>query len=221
MDEKAQLKALESFLKQYGQYYPEEAIKFIKKNFLYENDTDIILQIRSKLNLIPPEQDIYQGFINNLKQYNLNRGDLLEVASGFYPILSERLTSEPNVNQVTAIDPQIIPCSSAKLKTQKCRFKLTDNTKKYNCLVALKPCEITIDIIQNAFKYHKPFSVGLCGCTHFTYISPFFIPTYERWEQHIEDTINANLEPNAEVYIDHLASSYHYPYKIFTKIYKK
>lgn len=220
MKEITKLKTLKDFLNHYGKYYPKEAIDFILANFNDECDADIVLQIRSKLGLIAKENDLYDGFLNNLKQYNLNRGDILEVASGFYPILAEKIAESSEVSSVTAVDPCVIPSPLEKVKTARQLFKLSDSIEKYSCLVALKPCEATIRIIKNAYIFHKPFTIGLCGCTHFTYINSLFPPSYDNWERQVESVIKDNLEENADVYVDHLDDRYNYPYKVFTKIYR-
>lgn len=220
MQEVTRLKKLENFIKQYGQYYPKEAIDFILANFNDKCDADIVLQIRSKLDLIAEEDDLYDGFLKILAQYDLNKGDILEIASGFYPILAEKLAKQPNIRSVTAVDPRVIPSPLKQVQTEKRLFKLSDNTKKYTCFVALKPCEATISIIKNAYSFHKPFTIGLCGCTHFTYINQLLPISYGDWEKHVEGVIKDNLEDYANIYIDYLDGRYNYPYKIFTKTYK-
>lgn len=208
--------SLEEYLSQYGKQYPKEALDYIKTHFNEESQYDIIIQIRSKMNLISSKKDIYQGFIKYLNRKGLLQGEILEVAAGFYPILSERMSKKKKV-RITTIDPKLVTTTLPNIRLIKREFPEGVTVERYDTIIAMKPCEATIPIIDMANKHHKNFSIMICGCAPEKY-QPIY---YTQWENYIYHYILDTLDEEAILSVDKLKDSYECPFPIYTKTYQK
>ncbi len=212
--------SLEEYLDMYSGQYTEEALNFIVNNFDYNTSVDIIAQIRSKLDLFRPEKDPFQGFINYLRSKGLLKGKILEIGSGYYPILAERMADEQGI-EVTGIDPKLVETEIPKLKLIKGSFPEDVRIKDFDVVVAMMPCEITIPVINAAIEERKPFSIMLCQCApsiELKYAAPYSI---DFWVDKVILEAYKNLEPNANISIDRLPHIYGRSNEIITKTYSK
>lgn len=213
------IKNLQDFLDAYSKEYPPLAIDAILRDFDTDAKYDILMQVKSKLNLLKEEEDIYQGFINHLKEEELARGNILEVGSGFYPILAERL-SKIKGTRVTAIDPNLVTTHIPGLKLIRRKFPDAVNVENYDSVVAMMPCDATISIIRESNKRHIPFSIMLCQCTHFPHPALFEPIYYEKWENYVFECIERTRQSDSILSEKQLPDSYQLPFKIITMKYK-
>ena len=203
--------------------YPNDAITFIYDNFcFFEQDfsitPDIILQIKSKLGIIQEENDIYIKFIDHLAQNNILHGNILEVGSGFYPTLAQKLMQIETVDNVTAMDPNLTIINDPQLKLIKADFASNTDISKYDSIIGFKPCAATLPIIQAANSQKRPFSIVLCECTHFQNPYLYMPISIEKWRDYVWNTANETLDSGAILKESFLEFPKHYT---LTKTYQK
>ncbi len=148
-------KKLEEYLKEYGHGYDSKALAFIRDNFLrYYHDfehIDILSQIYSHISALSDDRDVYKKFMDFINEkYGLNQ-DILEVASGFFPTLAEKIDicqQSINKGSITAIDPFLIPTKLGNVKLCKSSFCGDMSLENYTLVTSMYPCESTVRIIE-------------------------------------------------------------------------
>jgi hypothetical protein len=125
---------------------------------------DIMREIYAELNLFKEDEDIYEGFLNLLKQnFSINQ-NIVEVGGGILPKLSERIAKEQTSGSVTVYDPRLGPTKSdlPNLELRKEKFSLNTDVSSAGLIIAFMPCEATETIITSVGKNKKDFMIGLC-----------------------------------------------------------
>lgn len=212
------MKTLEEYLDRYGHMYSEYALDTIINNFYTDSPADIIVQIKSKLGLIDKEHDVYEGFIEHLKEHELLHGRILEVGCGFYPTMAEKIRDYDFDVNLTCVDPRLVTTDLPGLKLIKGTFpEDTRGLNKYDAIISLLPCEATIPIIEESRVYSKPYSIALCMCTHFD--DPFihYPVTYDNWERYVRK--QSHKETNAKIEEGYFKEQYNVPFLLLTKKY--
>ena len=200
----------EEYVDIYGKFYPKEALEYIKRHFLktdfqYGFDVDIVAQVYQYLGIYNKFQDNkYKNFYDFLSSnYNLNQ-HLLEVASGMFPSFAQMVASKQCIGTVTAIDPDSIIDTLDGIKIIKEPLSPETDISKFDLLYAISPCEALKEIITSANKYEKEFCVLSCSCTHLpkeliTYRREVFYGEYINYiESIIKETIPHNIEYKIE-----------------------
>lgn len=217
---------INEYLDEYGKYYTSGELSYIKHHILRSirqyPQCDIINQIIELLGLVSDEKNVHRGFLDLVKKYHSLDQDILEVGSGYYPILSTYISEEQNKlgkGTITAMDPSSIKEDIPGIKVLKKSFSLQTDINPYKLILAYMPCEATIPLVKKANTSHKPFSIALCGCVH-DFRSCFSEPTSEMYQDYVIDIANSTLEEDAEIVIDRLPERYIIDLPILTKRYK-
>lgn len=206
-------KKLEEYLKEYGHGYDSKASAFIRDNFLrYYHDfehIDILSQIYSHISALSDDRDVYKKFMNFINEkYGLNQ-DILEVGSGFFPTLAEKIDTyqqSTNKGSITAIDPLLIPTSLGNVKLCKSSFCGDMSLKNYTLVTSMYPCESTVRIIESANAQDKDFSLLTCGCTHFPDYELYYggYSTVEDWQNYLYRLAKKTSKSDRIIDIDYL-----------------
>lgn len=206
-------KKLEEYLKEYGHGYDSKASAFIRDNFLrYYHDfehIDILSQIYSHISVLSDDRDVYKKFMNFINEkYGLNQ-DILEVGSGFFPTLAEKIdTYQQSINKgsITAIDPLLIPTKLGNVKLCKSSFCGDMSLENYTLVTSMYPCESTVRIIESANAQDKDFSLLTCGCTHFSVYELYYggYSTVEDWQNYLYRLVKETSKSDRIIDIDYL-----------------
>lgn len=171
------------FIKKHKDFYPEYLInnRLQKCKFGYTCDID---QIYCYLNQIDIKDTIYFNFYElSCKYFNLKSKNLLEVACGYIPILSS-IYKENNI-KVEAVNIKILAKNYKGVKTIEYDLNKNYNLKKYDLIIAIRPCNITENLLDNCYKYKKDFMIYLCPCIHKPK-SEDTISSYEEWINYLK-----------------------------------
>lgn len=146
------------------------------------------------------------NFIN--EKYGLNQ-DILEVGSGFFPTLAEKIDTyqqSTNKGSITAIDPLLIPTSLGNVKLYKSSFSSNMSLKNYTLVTSMYPCESTVRIIESANAQDKDFSLLTCGCTHFSVYELYYggYSTVEDWQNYLYRLVKETSKSDRIIDIDYL-----------------
>lgn len=163
------IEKVNTFLEQNQGKYTQEEIKYIKNNagcgvYSFFN-SDILRQIYAELNLIPPEKNIYLGFIDLLeKNFNINQ-NIIEIGGGYIPKLAEYLALKQKSGTVTVYDPKLITTQTTipNLTLKKEKFTKTTPLQDFGLQIALMPCSATELVIRRACENNIDFMVALCS----------------------------------------------------------
>lgn len=138
---------------------------------------DLVREVVDELGFLLPEQDIYNGFIELIKEsFDINGKEIVEIGGGIFPRVGERLSNISEVKSVTVYDPRV-----NYLKPDTNRFKLVrrrvDRNEKDiggDLLIGFMPCKGAEIIVEQALKYNHDFIVALCeGGPHGDYFDYF------------------------------------------------
>lgn len=173
---------LKKFKKNYLNLYEDDYKDEINERLLhgFTNNNDIINQIYCYLELIKDEINPYKEFIKITKKYFKINCNILEVGSGYIPILAKYLENDA---KVTMMDPKIIFRDYAKGTIKNESFTLNTNLDKYDLIIGYNPCEATESMIRNAITNQKDFAIATCGCCYL----PIDYPnrTKENWHKYL------------------------------------
>lgn len=212
MDEKQLIEQMEYFLAAYEDSYDEDALDFIRENYLeyYKKGIriDIIDQALVAIDLLPDDVNLYKRYLEFLKErYSLDQ-DILEVGCGRFPAFSkyvDNVQSQTGKGTITAYDPDLITTTFGNIKLYKKAFDENTKISDYSLITSVRPCEATLSLIQRANEEDKDFSILTCGCTHFP---PIYLdyyrctPTREEWRHYLIERATKNLPKGRTIDID-------------------
>ena len=126
---------------------------------------DLVREVVDELGFLLPNQDIYTGFVDLVRDsFDLNGRSIIEIGGGIFPRVAERLINIPGVKNVVVYDPRI-----NYLRPDTDRFKVIRRRVDYNepdlggdLLVGFKPCKGAEVIVKQAINYNHDFIVALC-----------------------------------------------------------
>ena len=159
---------------------------------------DLVREVVDELGFLLPEQDIYYGFMELIKEsFDIKGKDIVDIGGGVFPRVGERLSMIPEVKSVTVYDPRI-----NYLRNDTDRFKLIRRKVDRNesdiggdLLVGFMPCKGAEIILEQALKYNKDFIVALCeGGPHGDYFDYF--DNEEEWLSSIIRQAELGIEKN-------------------------
>lgn len=107
------------FQDKYFDNYPLEEREYIRKYIftdLDESYVDIVSQVSSKIGCLPRNRDRYLEFINIFTNDFDSSKNILEVASGRYPIISYHLSRINPSLSITSMDPRLVTTSLNGIK---------------------------------------------------------------------------------------------------------
>lgn len=192
------------YMKLYGDKYTPNVRDFIKKNFLsdyFENfvENDIMDQVYSAVGVYDNTPNIYDTFIEEMQRnFDIDRR-LVEVASGWYPALAEKVSVRQKCGSITIYEPSLLMDTHDKFKIIKEPLEESTIVTDADMIYALRPCNAIENIIKVANHNDLDLFVGLCGCTHFGVFDDFFEVLDEdlkKWYKYLEELVQVTLPAN-------------------------
>lgn len=219
LNSEEEVKFLE-FMKLYGKKYSKYAYNYIMENYQHGefSSYDIFRQIYSYLGILDENTDMYKGFLNIvLDNFNINT-DVLEIAGGFFPVVSKYIDDvqmKTKKGTVTVYDPKLIVNCLNNVILKKEEFNASTNIDKYKLVYGFFPCEATEIFAKRVCSEKKDFVIGLCGCVHLdnTFFGMYSNPL-ERWKEYVFNIIDTNKSENCKINIKYLEKRYDSPYPI-------
>lgn len=217
MDEKQIIEQMEYFLAAYEDSYDEEALIFIRDNFLHFLNkgirVDVVDQALVAVDLLPDDVNLYKRYIEFLQQrYSLEQ-DILEVGCGRFPAFSKYVDiaqRKSGKGTITAYDPYLVTINFGNIKLYKKLFDKNTSLSNYSLITSVRPCDITLNLIERANAEDKDFSILTCGCTHFPsiYLDHYRnTPTREDWRNYLIERATKNLSKGRIIDIDFIKGS--------------
>lgn len=208
------------FQDKYFDNYSLEEREYIRKYIftdLDESYVDIVSQVSSKIGCLPRNRDRYLEFINIFTNDFDSSKNILEVASGRYPIISYHLSRINPSLSITSMDPRLVTNSLNGIKLVKKSFTIDTDISSYDVGISYFPCEATLPFVKKFCTEGKDFIVGLCGCTiHFP--SPEFSQyrtyTEKEWFDYVLSVVMSEKKDNCNVLVKKLPNSYNCNYPI-------
>lgn len=218
----------QQYLKEYGEFYSESELEFMKDNFLEIDDIsmtpDILLQIYAKFGILSKRENFYLGFAKMIgEMYGWDR-DILEIAGGYYPIFSKYVSdyqSKKKKGTITVIDPKLVITELENVRLCRGEFHRDLDVSDFNLLVGISPCETTLDIVQSALINKKEFFIALCGCTNLGYGSMPFMMGYNMAYKFCVDMIYDLAREQEDEFTVNKQYVKNYPYPIIYSKRKK
>ena len=212
-------KRFQTFLSKYGSLYPEEVLKFIKKEFErginYPCSIDILMQVYQEIGVNFSMPSFYEAHLKKLmSQFDIGC-NVVDVASGRIPSFANLIAEEQlriGKGTITLYDRALLPFRPkyANMFYKKELFTPETDTSNADLIVATLPCAATESIIENACRNHKKFYIAMCGCTHFDPYEHRFDTSLNAYQQHIINLAELFVDQfdNGELYVDCLSDDY-------------
>lgn len=160
------------YLIEYGKYYTEQDLNFIKYNFLsylgLRSPDTRLSQIYSHLDMYKDDNDPYLGYLDRFEEHFNVDSNILDIASGCYPAWAEKIAIKQarlGSGSITIYDPKLViskPVGPMVLH-KKC-FNSSVSIQGFDVVTSILPCEVTNLVINSALENNKNFFVALCGC---------------------------------------------------------
>lgn len=200
--QKVQRKLMQ-FMTLYGDKYEPYYKEYIDREFLgtsFEKNVekDLMDQVYSATGVYDNIPNIYDTFIEEmLKHYSID-GNLVEVAAGFYPGLSEKISLRQKSGTIIIYEPKIIVESNEKFKIIKESITESTMVNNVDLIYALRPHAATETIIKMANKNDVDMFIGLCGCIPFLNYDDFDDLSYgiSDWYHDLEELVKKTLPSN-------------------------
>lgn len=160
---------VDEFVEKNKTKYSQAEIEYIRQNagcgaYGFYNSA-ILRQIYAELDLIPPEKNLYLGFINLLERsFDINQ-NIIEVGGGYIPKLSEYLALKQKQGTITVYDPKLLTTETNIPNLILKKEKFTENTslEGIGLQIACMPCEATELTIKKACENNIDFMIALCS----------------------------------------------------------
>ncbi len=216
---------LKDYIQQYQKQYDEEELEYLKKYFLsdcQEANSDILMQIYAKFEMLEQSENYYLGFAKMIgKKYGWD-SHILEIGGGYYPIFSKYVDDFQRKNHacgtITTYDPSLVVSKLGNVRLHKKRFTSDLDVDAYDLLVGIMPCEASTLIVNKAIQAKKEFVVGMCGCTH----SDFYLYqrcgswlTFDQWVEYFYSLAQEQERDGFTVRMK-LDNNFGFPYPIIT-----
>lgn len=155
-------------------------------------------EIFSKFGLIPKELDPYENAYNMLKEENFLHGNIVEVASGSYPRLSEIIAQKTSESiNLTTYDPKLILDTLSGVTLRKEKFTEKTNIKNIDTIFGIFPCEATIPILEQGFENNANIFLAFCGCNHASKQHPLWFGSI--WAEDVIDDYKEQYGSEIEI----------------------
>ena len=212
---------MKEFWEKYGPSYPKFYQNMLQSQLLVactkEIIPDLFMEVYSHCNVATDfAEDPYKYYLEFLTNnfQNFENQQILEVAAGAYPVLTEKIskyiTKTKGCGSITGIDPNLI---TTKVKNANLyKEKLQDiSLTNYNLIIGQSPCEATEEIILRSCIEKKEMSILLCGCTHMG-----FSCSYDTWIDYLCYMINQHKSQDFKFEEHYLPESSGVDYPILT-----
>lgn len=217
MNEEQIKEQMEMFLSLYEDDYDEDAICFIRENYLEFLKkgirVDVVDQALVAVDLLPDDVNLYKRYLEFLKErYSLDR-EILEIGCGRFPAFSKYVDlaqRERKKGTITAYDPHLITAKFGNIRLHKKLFDEKTPIGKFSLITSVRPCDVTLKLIERANDEDKDFSILTCGCTHFPEVYQDCyrnIPTRKDWQKYLIERANKNLPSGRTIDIDFIEGS--------------
>ena len=217
MNEEQIKEQMELFLSLYEDDYDDDAICFIRDNYLEFLKkgirVDVVDQALVAVDLLPDDVNLYKRYLEFLKErYSLDR-EILEIGCGRFPAFSKYVDlaqREMNRGTITAYDPRLITTKFGNIRLHRRLFDDKTPISDFSLITAVRPCEATLSLIERANETDKDFSLLTCGCTHFPEIHlacQKSVPTRKEWHKYLIERANKSLPPGRIIDIDFISGS--------------
>ena len=203
------------FIEQNILKYPAPVIRFIMDNFDKKIKTiegiDIVNQVYDELGFLSDENNIYISFLNIVSRYHSLDGNILQVGGGYIPALSKHIATQQlkiGRGTITVYDSKLIIKNYKGIILIKRNLTKKDDLSPYDSIVGLFMRDDAETIIEQAFKYNKDYSIGLCGCVPKNPHLQKHILSTQEWYEYIISKAERMKRKKDELYIDCLNSQY-------------
>lgn len=215
-----ELSKLHEFKYKYFDLYPPNLQEEIEDNLFlgFTNNEDTINQIYCYLNLIEDNINPYKAFINYLEsEFDLKNKNILEVGSGSIPVLAHYLEEKLD-SKVSIQEPITMIANYTKGDIYKEIFTKDTQVDNFDLIIGYNPCEATENIIRNAIKNKKDFSVATCGCCHLP--NNYKEKNPKLWHNYLINIAQKLGKDNYEIKVSYFPQNYNLENPIITGIYK-
>ncbi|MBS7020262.1 MAG: hypothetical protein KH135_00085 [Firmicutes bacterium] len=221
---------LEDFLKKYGSEYSKIAREYIEENFfthlIYGFLPDVLAQVYAEFGILDKDRNLYQAFLDIIKQKHSLEKDIVEIGGGYLPILGEYIAKEQlklGKGTITVYDPILVTTNSKYPNLKLVKEPFTMDTKLPGCdlLLGQMLCGATELTIQKACQEQIDFMIALCGCTHFSesdlFRNPYLAASPDRYHQYVYQQACelSKLKHMGEVAVEYYDEATMCPYPIF------
>ena len=163
-----QITLIKKYLKDHPDYFDEweqmHINSCISTDYTDKFIPDLMRELFGELDLFKEDEDIYDGFIQLLKEnFDINKS-IIEVGGGIIPVLGNRIAKMQEAGNVTIYDPRLgtTKTNIPNLKLKKEKFTADTKVSKSGLIIALMPCEATETIIRTACANNKDFMIAMC-----------------------------------------------------------
>lgn len=162
-------KEIMEFYYKYQDFFSNEA-HYLFSEFAIGNDNfcDILLELYTYFQVLENEVNPYYDFYRYLcdKHKNIEKRKILEVASGYIPVVSYLITINQNMeNKIVSMDPNNIPIKIKGIRKMRKNFSLRTNIDSFDLLIAHCPCDAFELLLTKAIKEKKEFTIQTCQCS--------------------------------------------------------
>lgn len=194
-----------NFLRQYGQEYGERKTLEIMKNYMYvfnnlKMANIMYWQIFSGLDLLEPDKDIYQKFLNKLKEYFSLKQKIVEIGCGYYPALAKLIDTQQtlqNAGSIDVYDDKLVTHTLGNIGLHKELFT-GENVRDYDLLISTLAHDASNIVIEKANYDRKPFFMILCNCVPSGYLFT------TDWHNELYKRAKSSLDSGAVLDVDHI-----------------
>ena len=159
---------IDKFLREHANHYTQEEKEFILKNCAWGKKSplvpDILRQIYDELDMLDPDKNIYEGFVNLLEEnFDIDR-NIVEIGGGKIPSLAKKIALRQTKGTITVYDDKLITTESPfpNLSLEKRRLKSNEILKDADLIMGFMPCEGTQIAIELAKKNQLDFMIAFC-----------------------------------------------------------
>ena len=168
-------KKYEKFKEKYQHMYTKEEWAYIEYYFFKDLINDAapnqMMQIYAKLDIHPSPADFYHKHLELVKKHFPIDGNVVEVASGNFPVFAEELAKEQlslGKGTVTIYEPALFDMTPKypNMTLHKEEFTEQTDLTGADLVIGIHACKATWPILENAIKNKKDFYLAMCGCDH-------------------------------------------------------
>lgn len=149
---------ISTFIKAHPEAYTKYQQQFILKNYTWGRKTSlvppILRQIYDELDLLIPEKNIYNGFLDIIeKNFDIENKNIIEISGGKLPNLGKKIALHQNKGTITVYDDDLISTHSnnPRLILKQERLKENQVLQNVDMIVGFMPqqgTEIAISIAK-------------------------------------------------------------------------
>lgn len=163
---------IKEFFREYPHSFDESTKDYIERNALWGRRTSTTVseldQVYNYLGLDQEDNNIYNAFADLvMSKFNIER-PIYEIGGGNLPTVGKILALKQKEGTVTIYDPRLAFTKTdiPNLKLIKKDFTGSEIVESNALMIAYKPCDATIPMMNYVAKNDLDFMVALCDCAH-------------------------------------------------------